>query len=307
MERLEEIKKRWQFLVDQEQAAQRSKEVVPVASLYLGLCGINFEQDCIHMYDGFFELRHVSNTPGIVHVCKSANYEISDDYLSVSRYAPSIHAEVAVGCNHQDLEDNVRFLLDMSWHLVALMKLLGCSNLFCPCCASVSWDTIAIAPNNSVRFTLLDDTPRRLLNKGAKQLSKQEINWIDQHFIDALDLRNFSSSRRFGLAFNIAYTWNYTDNYRIALSQLWCGLDALFGCKTDRPVTKVLLGRINDWLPKLDTELIRYLYDIRSDAVHGRYFQNDIIEDAINKTVDILRTSLIKCIETKSKTLPDWE
>ena len=115
-----------------------------------------------------------------------------------------------------------------------------------------------------------------------------------------------SSSRRFGLAFNAAYTWNHTIDSRLAVANIWSALEALFGIQTDRPVTDRLVARIAAWgcgPPKAD---IRELYDHRCDAVHGRQMQDAEIIDVIRQSANLLRRSLILCIEREQKTLPDW-
>lgn len=62
------------------------------------------------------------------------------DYLGVSRYSRSIEAEIIVGYN--DAQEDESFLLDMAWHILALIKLRGYSSLFCPVSATESWDII---------------------------------------------------------------------------------------------------------------------------------------------------------------------
>jgi hypothetical protein len=72
-------------------------------------------------------------------------------------------------------------------------------------------------------------------------------------------------------------------------------------------VTEKLIKRICGFLPMLDPARVKLLYNLRSDAVHGRYFDEQQMNDAISLTNDILRNAIIKSIETNSKTLPDWE
>lgn len=119
-------------------------------------------------------------------------------------------------------------------------------------------------------------------------------------------LRNKDISRRFGLAFDLLYSWNHTDNLRIALANIWCGLEALFGRQDDKPVTKKLVERICCWNPELNISNVRALYNKRCDVVHGRWINDNEIIGAVNDSQRILRLSLIKAIETNKTTLPDW-
>lgn len=111
---------------------------------------------------------------------------------------------------------------------------------------------------------------------------------------------------RFGLAFNVAYTWNHTNDPRLAVASIWSGLEALFGIQTDRPVTQRLIERIAAWLAGVSEQDIRDLYNHRCDAVHGRSMEEPEIIDVIRRSADLLRRSLVRCIERDETTLPDW-
>lgn len=295
-------------ILEREEKANEISSEVPKGKLFIGICDLTLTKDKFNFYDNFFQLRKLSNPPGVIHVCRAADSQCSMDYLTVSRYSSSLSAELAISCEYTGAPIDTNTLLGFGWHFIALIKLRGQQNILCPCASSESWDVIAAVPEHSIIFNLLDDTPKRIVvSKTLNSVNDDDIFWIEKYYRSALELRDGENSRRFGLAFNIAYTWNYTDNLRIAFSSLWCALDALFGCRTDRPVTERLIRRICDWLPEYGETYIKNLYNLRSDAVHGRYFDEKDIYNAINETNKILREALIKCIETNTKTLPDWE
>ncbi len=245
------------MLARRERAKQLRPEV-PSAWLFVGMCGVAWDGKAYEVKPGFLSLRTVTNAPDVTDVCAAADFQ-KTDYLSVGRYSAGIRAELVVGSPSVEEKYNSPHLLHtVAWRVAALLKLRGYSALVCPVSATISWDTIAAAPEHSVCFRVLDDIPRFIsLPNQKKVISPDELEWVSQHLDGALMLAN--ESRRFDLAFNLAYTWNHTSDARVAIANLWCALEALFGCADDRPVTQRLIQRIADWLPDGSTEDIRGL------------------------------------------------
>lgn len=301
---LQEIESRIQPLLDSEALAVKLQSQVPDAALFVGLAGIVYEESSFDILPDLVMLRPVTNPPGIVHVCRSANLNHSN-YLGVARYSNYITAEIACGRKLSSYSDDACFLHALAWHTTSLIKLRGHQTIFCPASSSVSWDTVALEANNSVTFLTLDDVPSKISIDDSKPVTTEDLVWVRNNWDRALDLRNASNSLRFGLAFNIAYTWNHTKDSRLAIASIWSGLEALFGVQTDRPVTQRLVERIAAWLD-ISEHSVYSLYNHRCDAVHGRSLQEDEILDVIRKSADLLRQTLIRCIETNKTTLPDW-
>ena len=91
------------------------------------------------------------------------------------------------------------------------MKLRQQPTLICPCYATESWDVIYGIQNNSVSFGILDDVPRQITDgTSRKPVTLDDMEWVDRVWNVALDLRAVDKSLRFGLAFNVAYSWNQT-------------------------------------------------------------------------------------------------
>ncbi len=245
------------------------------------------------------------NPPGLIHVARAANLS-QVDYMGVSRYSTNIRGEIAVGL--PDVHCERDFLLGVAWHIAALLKLKSSPTLFCPAAATASWDTICAVSDNSIDFYMLDDVPRQIAPMQKEIPIKPETaKWIELYCMNAYELRNRNNSRRFGLAFNNMYTWNHTTDLRIALANIWIGLEALFGKREDKNATQGLAERISDWIPSRRDIDIFELYSQRCDAVHGRYLDDEEINHAIKKSETLLKLSIIKCIETGTKTLPDWK
>lgn len=286
-----------------EDRAKKLLKQIPDALLFVSICGVKVDFELFELIDGFLSIRKVTNSPGFVHVMRAANTDKAD-YLSVSRYSHLTQAEITIGDNiHQVNESS---LLDFAYHTAALFKLKGYSLLFCPSSSSVSWDTISAFSDNSVNFQMLDDIPHQIgFIDDSSTISIENAEWVKNNFTKAFEMRNFEKSHRFGLAFNIMYSWNQTTNSRIAISNIWAGLEALFGKQSDKRITEALAQRISEWLPFTSKEEIKNLYNQRCNAVHGRWLNEKEIWEAIKKSELLLQNALIKCIETSTKTLAD--
>lgn len=304
-QRIDEIRSSLQPLLKSEARASVLQNHVPDAELFIGISGIEYKQDSFEIIPGFLTIRSITNPPGIVHVCRASNLDQSD-YLGVARYSHTIKAEITCGKQSFQILDDPQFFHDLAWNTAALIKLRGHQTLVGYCSSTVSWDTVQAITDHSVLFLILDDVPRQLQVDDIRCVSSQDLIWVRENYNRALRLRDASESRRFGLAFNLAYTWNHTSNSRIAVANIWSGLEALFGVQTDRPVSQMLVERIAAWLNGVSESEIGDLYNHRCDAVHGRLMQEDEIIDVIRKSADLLRRSLVQCIERDEKTLPDW-
>lgn len=304
---LEDVEARVMALKKFEEKAATLKPTIPKAQLYVGMAGIRLKFDQFDIIPEFLKIRRVSNPPGMVHVCAAANLRGSD-YLGVARYSTGISAEIVVGQERLGKKNRqAGFLYELAWHTAALIKLRGFQMLVCPVSSTVSWDIIAGTPDHSVVFRMLDDVSRSII-AGMRRYSVaiSDLQWITNNWERALELRNASTSRRFGLAFNIAYCWNHTSDLRVALANSWFGLEALFGIEGDHPVTKKLANRISSWIPGTDEANIRRLYDLRCDAIHGRWLPEKEIGGSIRQSYSLLRKALIVAIKRGQSTLPDW-
>ncbi|MCM0758114.1 hypothetical protein M7775_05930 [Sporomusa sphaeroides DSM 2875] len=306
-DRLKEIKQRLHVFNEAEEYARLVEGNIPKAQHYISIIGITLDFNSITIIDELITIRRVSNAPGLVHLFGVADLG-HPDYFSIGRYSSNITAELVAGFFELDNRDklNCDFLLDIAWHILALLKLRGHSTVFSPGYTSTSWDLVCIQPKNSLIFRSLDDLPRQLRIQPITVVTLEDMEWIKEYWNNALELRDRTSSGRFGLAYNVMYTWNHTDNYRVALANIWCGIESLFGRQSDRRVTDALCQRISEWLPQFSKSTIRDLYNQRCNAVHGRKLENNEIVKAIQESEEILRLSLIKCIETRERTLPDW-
>jgi hypothetical protein len=303
-EDLNNIEARLEPFILAEARAKELAQQVPPALLFIAICDVRVDFDSFEVLDGFLSVRKVTNPPGIVHIARAANLKHSD-YLSVGRYSSFVQAEIAVG--NTEIQKDEQFLVGIAWHTAALLKLRGYATLFCPSLSSVSWDAVSAVSDNTINFHMLDDVPRQIVFACEETvISVKDVEWVKSHWNTALELRNAESSRRFGLAFNIMYTWNQTSDPRIAIANVWAGLEALFGKRDDRRTTEALARRISEWLPSTTDGEVRNLYTQRCDAVHGRWLNEDEVWRALRESENLLRQALIKCIETNTKTLPDW-
>ncbi|MFQ5778719.1 MAG: hypothetical protein ACE5IP_12000 [Terriglobia bacterium] len=286
-----------------EKRAHELMRSIPQAPIYVGICGTSVAFEQLEVAQGLVVIRRVTNSPGIVQVCRAADLS-KTDYLTVARYSLAIRAELAVGAG-RDKKEDIDYLLDAAYHTAALIKLKHHSNLLCPSFATSSWDVISGIADNSVVFGVLDDVPRQIRGMDLEPISAADVQWVNEVWDTALDLRGMDRSRRFGLALNIAYTWNQTSNPRLALANLWCGIEALFGDKSDKPITRRVVERICQWLSPLEPAEVEESYNQRCDAIHGRWL-NDEIWNSVHGAEGILRQALITCIQKNAVPLPDW-
>jgi hypothetical protein len=303
---LVELERLLQWSAEREQRARELQESVPNAAFYFGLTGCRFDDPESEIVEKGAVLRRVVNPPGLVHVTRAADPSESD-YLAVSRYSLAITAEIAVGVDSLETIDE-ELALDLAWHAVALLKLGGAWSLSCPSSATVSWDTVSAVATPSVRFRVLDDVPRQIAADidGPRTISAHEVAWVRGNYLEALKLRGTRVSRRFGLALSLSYTWNHTTDLRIAIASVWAGLEALFGDQRDRRVTDALASRISAWTPSASGTDVRRLYKQRCEAVHGRWLSEKTLLGELRESVELLRESLVRCIERRAVPLPDW-
>ena len=291
------------------QAEERARALVgqvPPAALFVGLCGVRIPVQEFELAEGFLWVRPVTNPPGLVHVVTTAK-DCSPDYLHAARHSTAITAEIGAGNVAFEPDMNGR-VLTLSYHAAALMKLCDQDFLICPASATTSWDAVASRPHKSIQYTVLDEAPRRLVGRPPNaEMSLSQLEWVRDVFEDSLKLCDHSTSRRFGHAFNTAYTWNHTDSPRTALSNIWCGLEALFGDAHDRPTSKGMAKRIAAWLPGTSASDVLDLYEARCDAVHGRWVDDSDILQPLTQSIGLLVNAIRTCINENKQTLPDWQ
>jgi hypothetical protein len=302
---IEKIKSQLSWIEKAESEAKRLSAQIPDGQLYIGIVGIDLKFNSCTFINGLATLRKVTNPPGFVFICSAANLNFTE-YLGVSRYSSNIQAELVVDCKNIFKTQESEFVLNIAWSILSLLKLRSQSNLLCPIYANKSWDTIASIKDNSVIFGILDDIPKRIAHPSLSKVTKEDIAWVQKNLSDSLALRNREIGKRFSLAYNIFYEWNHTSNPRIALANLWCGLEALYGKQNDRPVTEKLLNRLCEWIGYTDRNYVRLLYKSRCDAVHGRVLSQEELLKMIFDSEKLLKDSLIRCVEVVQQPLQDW-
>jgi len=287
-------------LLDAEEKAVALSRSIPSGIVYVGISGAHLDSPAYDVLSGLITIRPVVNAPGIIHVARAADLSLAD-YLGVSRYAGTITAEIAI---HDRKGVDLASSLKFAWNTATLLKLRGKSSLFCPAASSSSWDVVSGIKDNSVRFDMLDDAPRQIsLASNEMTISGSDLEWTRDHWERVLRLRQ---NRRFALALNMSYIWNHTDNLRIAVANLWCVIEALFGNRNDRRVKASIIQRICSWCPEANPSLVGDIYEQRCNAVHGRWLED---ADAYATLVDLealARTILVTCVQREAIPLPDW-
>jgi hypothetical protein len=286
--------------------SERSRELaatLKAGSLHVGVVGVRPPSEPLSVFDGLMVIRPVTAPPGVVHLAGKARVG-EGNYLAVARHTPNVVCEIAFfPPPERSMEMQLQFHL--CWHLVGLLKLRG-HQVHCPVAASAPWDLIAGADDGTLDFWLLDDAHSRIVLRPPTPITAADVAWIEEHYTNAFTLRDVDVSRRFGLAFDLAYRWHLNIDYRVGLTLLWAGLEALFGKQNDHPVTANLAARISDWVSGATEARVRELYSIRCDAVHGRKIAQTNAVQTMLETERLLQDALSLAIEKVQAPLRDW-
>lgn len=302
-EKLRELRKWAEWGVEVSNRSRKRATTIEPGSTHIAVAGIDRPTDELELLDGLMRLRAVSEPPGAVHLAGKGLHG-DGHYLAIARHMQHVTGEVAFFEQPEHAMDSA-LRHQLSWHLVAMLKLRG-HQVFCPASSSIPWDLVAGVDDRTVEFQLLDDKPARIALRPPTTVTADDAAWINTHYMAALELRGQQVSRRFGLAFNLAYAWNLTDDYRVALTLLWAALEALFGDQRDAPVTARLAARIAAWCPTVTDSEVRALYSVRCDAVHGRNLTPQAAQQAMTDTERLLRNAMVRAIELKRAPLADW-
>lgn len=216
--------------------------------------------------------------------------------------------------------------LNRAWLASALIKLKGFNAHLPLACSSYSWNFIAghqertkgvfkeeleekgveSAINSSKRKLqpfkgqLLELHTRLLAPENVKTiLTKEDADWINDNYEKFNSLASKSEGFRFALS--SAVNWQYASEPRMAIAQLWSGIEGLFGISSE------LVYRISLLIASLLEERgiarqdrfnqVRKLYGARSKAVHGEELADDKLNKAMLESFDILNKLLLINIE----------
>ncbi len=216
--------------------------------------------------------------------------------------------------------------LNRAWLASALLKLKGYNAHLPLACSSYSWNVVAghqertkwifeeelkekgvASAVNSPRRDLppfkgqlLELHTKFLVPDNAKTiLVKEDAYWIRNNYETFNSLAAESESFRFALA--AAVNWQYSSDPRIAIAQLWSGIEAVFGINSE------LVYRISLLIASLleprgvarqaRFAQVRKLYGVRSKAVHGEELSDVRLTKAMLESSDILSKLLLLNVE----------
>jgi hypothetical protein len=218
--------------------------------------------------------------------------------------------------------------LNRAWLASALIKLKGFNAHLSLACSSYSWNVIAGHQKRTKGIFKEEleekgvesavNSPRRalppfkggildmrteaelLFPENAKTiLTKEDANWINDNYERCNELAAKSEGFRFALS--AALNWQYAPGERMAIAQLWSGIEALFGIDSELiyrislQVASLLEERGVARKEKFDK--VRKLYVVRSKAVHGKELSLEELKEAMLESFDILNKLLLVNIE----------
>ncbi len=216
--------------------------------------------------------------------------------------------------------------LNRAWLASTLIKLKGCDAHLPVACSSYSWNIIAghqertkgifkeeleekgveSAVNSSkgalpqFNGQLLEVRTKLLSQKIEKIiLTEEDAGWINDNFEKLNYLAAKSEGFRFALS--AAENWQYASAPRMAIAELWSGIEALFGISSE------LVYRISLHVASILEERgiarrerfnqVRKLYGVRSKAVHGDELSDDKLNKVMVESFEILKQLLLVNIE----------
>jgi len=216
--------------------------------------------------------------------------------------------------------------LSRAWLASALIKLRGFNAHLPLACSSYSWNVIAGHQKRTkgIFEEELEEkgvesavySPRRalpqfiggpcdvhtslLVPENVKTiLTKEDADWINDNYEKFNYLAG--KSERFRFALEAAVVWQYASGPRVAIAQLWSGIEALFGInyelvyRISLQIASLLEERGIARKEKFDK--VKKLYEVRSKAVHGEELSFEKLHKAMLESFDILSKLLLVNIE----------
>ena len=216
--------------------------------------------------------------------------------------------------------------LNRAWLASALLKLKGYNAHLPLACSAYSWNVVAghqertkwifkeelkekgiASAINSPRRDLppfkgqlLELHTKFLVPDNAKTtLLEEDAYWIRNNYKTFNSIASESESFRFALA--AAVNWQYSSDPRVAIAQLWSGIEAVFGISSEL-VYRISLLIASLLEPrgvarKAKFDKVRKLYGVRSKAVHGEELSDDKLTKAMLESFDILSRLLLLNVE----------
>lgn len=216
--------------------------------------------------------------------------------------------------------------LNRGWLASALIKLKGFNAHLPLACSSYSWSLVAGHQEHTkgvfeeelrdkgvesavysagralppFKGQLLELHTRLLVPENVKtMLTKEDGNWIDNNYEKFNHLAAKSEGFRFALS--VAINWQYASAPRVAIAELWSGIEALCGVNTEvvyRVSLQVASLLEERGIARQDRfKRVKKLYGVRSKAVHGEELSDDKLNKAMIESFDILNRLLLVNIE----------
>lgn len=247
-------------------------------------------------------IRKVVEPPDFMDLASAAeNYT---DYASVSRYSSMIQYELAL--SQSGFKDE-ECLFTYAWWIICALRVRAGLDFLVPVAANNSWSVISGLPDNSCKFSFIEDIPRAIrVQPKQSKITKKDLNWVEENL---MTITKLLEKPNFRLATMSLTTYNHHADKRMCAAALWSGIESLFNINAE--LTYRLSAYVAAFLYKRgDKRLAAYkknkkLYATRSQIVHGASMQDEDLLNHIQET----RTVLCECLRTiiKNKKIPTNE
>lgn len=220
-----------------------------------------------------------------------------DDIAVAAAFVPRITAQLHIEAQTPKILATIAW--NSSWDVLLLSALFGTEIAFNlqsdVASQSISSDSVLRATNLHMRG---------LTNSAPYQITRDDSQWITDHFANARDLLE---NDRFQTAVHCLATYRWHSMARVQLAILWAGIEGMFGA--DSEIRFRISLYVARFLHPHEVEQRRHMFDAvkklynsRSAAVHGSRIKGDS-STAVSESEAILRQLIRSCAERNS--LPD--
>lgn len=249
-------------------------------------------------------LRPVLEPPGEVELARALSEK--SKLSAVARYSGYINYELSVDANGTSGENGA---FTLAWWVLSAIRIRTLADFLVPLASDQSWSTISALDDGACHVRILEDTPRARRFGTVVAVSRNDLDWVEQHI---LSLAGLLETPKFRLAVDCLTTHPHEASLRMTTASLWSGVEALVGVSSELRfrVSALVASYIE---PRGASRVSLYkrlkaLYDFRSKAVHGAALSDARLNAHIADVRAIL--SLLVCRMVEAKAVPsddEWE
>lgn len=197
--------------------------------------------------------------------------------------------------------------LNRAWLLNTMLVLRGRITVNSVACSIYSWNQIAGAHKTQgsnlpdFKGSLLDFNTQmiRLQGMESRNVSEQDIEWIQRHFEIANKFSNENANFRF--AIETVNSWRYAKDIKSAIAIIWAAIESIIGVSSEI-VYRISLNISSILEDRGEKRVLRFkeikkIYGLRSKVVHGSELSKEQVVYTIEKSFVLLADLIIYILE----------